>query len=155
MKPNKNSESTGSSNGEASEREVTKNEKPRRLPTPFEKRGIQEAKLWWRRFIQYIKMTQNIDLNRGTKDREKLEQYRAELEQRIEDLFIWALGESAITEMTRTVRDDKPNRMDINQLYSLIRLHFIQERNEFHSRFHKPISQPNFTREKSETAKNV
>ena len=60
-------------------------------------------------------MTQNIDLNIGTKDREKLEQYRAELEQRIEDLFIWALGESAITEITRTVRDDKPNRMDINQ----------------------------------------
>ena len=50
-----------------------------------------------------------------TTDREILEQYRAELEERIKDLFIWALGESAITEMTRTVRDNDPNKMDINQ----------------------------------------
>ena len=37
------------------------------LPT-FEKRGIQEAKLWWRRFTQYIKMTQNIDPRRNLHD---------------------------------------------------------------------------------------
>ena len=43
-----------------------------------------------------------------TTDREILEQYRAELEERIKDLFIWALGESAITEMTPTVRDNHP-----------------------------------------------
>ena len=70
-------------------------------------------------------MTQNIDLNIMTTDIEILDQYRDELEQRIKDLFIWALGESAITEMTRTVRDNDPNRMDINQVYSLFRLHFI------------------------------
>ena len=63
-----------------------------------------------------------------TTDREILEKYRAESEQRIKDLFIWTLGESAITEMTRTVRDNHPNRMDINQLYSSFRLHFIPER---------------------------
>ena len=63
-----------------------------------------------------------------------LEQYREELEQRIKDLFIWALGESAITERTKTVRDNDTNRMDINQLYSLFQLHFISERNKFHSR---------------------
>ena len=97
------------------------------LPT-FEKRGIQEDKLLWRRFTQYIKTTQNIDLNIMTTDRERLERYRDELEQRIKDLFLWALGESAITEMTRTVRDNDPNRMDINQLYSLFRLHFIHSR---------------------------
>ena len=39
------------------------------LPT-FEKLGIQEAKLWWRRCTQYIQMTQNIDLNKKTTDRE-------------------------------------------------------------------------------------
>ena len=60
--------------------------------------------------------------------------YRNDLEHRIKDLFIWALGESAITEMTRTVRDNDRNRMDINQLYSLFRLHFKPERNLFHSR---------------------
>ena len=79
-------------------------------------------------------MTQNIDLNELTTDREILPNYRDDLEHRIKNLFIWALGESAITEMTRTVRDNDPNKMDINQLYSLFRLHFIPERNKFHSR---------------------
>ena len=46
----------------------------------FEKKAIQEAKLWWRRFIQYVKMTQKIDLNRMTTDKEIIEDYREELE---------------------------------------------------------------------------
>ena len=53
--------------------------------------------------------------------------------------------------MTRTVQDNDPNRMDINQLYSLFRLHFFPERNKFHSRavfFGIP-------REKSETDEDV
>ena len=78
-------------------------------------------------------MTQNINLNIITIDREILEQYRAELEQRIKDLFIWASSESTITEKTRTVRDNDPNRKDINQLASLFRLHFIPEGNKFYS----------------------
>ena len=67
-----------------------------------EKRGIQKAKLCWRRFTQYIKMTRNIDVNIMTTDREILEQYRAELEQWIKDLFIRALGESTITDTDRS-----------------------------------------------------
>ena len=46
----------------------------------FEKKTIQEAKLWWRRFIQYVKTTQKIDLNRMTTDKEIIEEYREELE---------------------------------------------------------------------------
>ena len=61
-------------------------QKPKRyqkitLPT-FEKRGIQEAKLWWRQFTQYIKITQNNDLNIMTTDCEILENYRDDLEHR-------------------------------------------------------------------------
>ena len=111
MENQKSSKRTGSSSGEISERANRKTEKSNRkitLPT-FEKRGIQEAKLWWRRFTQYIKMTQNIDLSDMTTDREILQNYRDDLENRIKDLFIWALGESAITEMTRTVRDNDTN----------------------------------------------
>ena len=95
-------------------------------------------------------MTQNIDLNETTTDREILPNYRDDLEHRIKDLFIWALGESAITEMTRTVRDIDPNKMDLNQLYSLFQLHFIPERNKFHRRDFFGI-----TREKHETAEDV
>ena len=86
-----------------------------------------------------------------TTDREILENYRDDLVHRIKDLFIWALGESAITEMTRTVRDNDPNRMDIKQLYSLFRLHFILERNKFHSR----ADFFGITREKHESAEDV
>ena len=153
MESQKSSESTSSSSGEVPERANAKTEKTHQkitLPTS-EKRGIQEAKLWWRRFTQYRKMTQNTDLNEMTTDREILPNYRDDLEHRIKDLFIWALGESAITEMTRTVRDNDPNKMDINQLYSLFRLHFIPERNKFHSR----ADFFGITREKHETAEDV
>ena len=72
-------------------------------------------------------------------DRETITDDKDDLEHRtlkisnIEDLFIWALGESAITEMTRAVRENDPNNKDIYQQYSLFRLRFIPERNNFHS----------------------
>ena len=153
MDNQKATESTGSSSGEISEKTNSKTEKTHQkitLPT-FEKRGIQEAKLWWRRFTLYFKMTQNIDPNIMTTDREILQNYGNDLEHRIKDIFIWALGESAVTEMTRTVRDNDPNRMDINQLYSLFRLHFIPEQNKFHSR----ADFFGITKEKHETAEDV
>ena len=55
-----------------------------RLPI-FEKKTIQEAKLRWRRFFQYVKMTQTKDLNRMTIDKEIIEEYREELEIKIKD----------------------------------------------------------------------
>ena len=77
MENQKATESAGSSNGEIHERANSKTEKtPKNYLTNIRKRGIQEAKLWWRRFTQYIKMTQNIDLNIMTTDREILENYR-------------------------------------------------------------------------------
>ena len=68
MENQKANESAGSSRGEIPERANSKTEKAHHkiTLTTFEKRGIQEAKLWWRRFTQYIKMTQNIDLNTMT-----------------------------------------------------------------------------------------
>ena len=69
----------------------------------------------------------NYDFNEMTLERKILQQYRYELGHRFKD----PLGESAITEMTRNVRDNDPNRMDFNQLYSLFRLYFIG--NKFHS----------------------
>ena len=57
-------------------------------------------------------MTQNNDLNVMTNDRENPQEHRDDLEHRMKDLFIWALGESVITEMTRTARDKDPNKME-------------------------------------------
>ena len=80
-------------------------------------------------------------------DKEILPQFRDELE----DIFIWALGEAAVTGMTKTVRDTDPHMMSINQLYALFRLHFIPERNKFHSR----ADFFGITREPNETAEDV
>ena len=124
----KSLESTSSSKGKnTAERANAKNETTHQnitLPT-FEKRGLQEAKLWWRSFTQNIEMTQNIDFNEMTADREILQRYIDDLEHRINDLFIWALGETVEAEMTRTVRNSDPNNTDMNQLFSLFPLHFI------------------------------
>ena len=81
MDNQKATETTGSSSGEISEMTNSKTEKTRQKITlsSFEKLGIQESKLWWRRFTQCIKMTQNIDLNIMTTDRETLQNYRDDL----------------------------------------------------------------------------
>ena len=90
-------------------------------------------------------MTQDIDLTNMTTDKEITPEFQEELEVKIKDIFIWALSEAAVTEMTKTVRDNDPNKMIINQLYTLFRLHFIPERNKFHSRadFFGIVREPN------------
>ena len=50
-------------------------------------------------------MTREIDSSWITNSKEILLQYRDQLEEEIKDVFIWAIGQSAITEMTKTVRE--------------------------------------------------
>ena len=66
-----------------------------------------------------------------TNDREIPKEHSDELEQRKKDVFIWALGESVITEMTRAVRDNDAKKMEINHLYSLF--DYISHRNGINS----------------------
>ena len=55
-----------------------------KLPFPIlEKNDHTSAKLWWRN------------------SKEILPQFREQLEEEIKDVFIWAIGQSAITEMTK------------------------------------------------------
>ena len=77
---------------------------------------------------------QDKDLTIKQNDKKFLAQYRKQVEIKIKEIFIWALGEAAVTEMTKTVRDNDPTKMSKNQLYSLLRLHFIPERDKFHIR---------------------
>ena len=69
-----------------------------------------------------------------TNDKEILEEFRERLELEIKDTFVWALGDAAIQEMTRTVRGREPTTLPLRRLYSLFRIHFIPERNKYHSR---------------------
>ena len=105
------------------------------LPIPIlEKNDHTSAKLWWRKFVQYIKMTCDIDLSTMTNSKEILPQFRERLEEEIKYVFIWAIGQSAITEMTKTVREKEPNSLPSYRLYTLFRLHVIPERDKQHSR---------------------
>ena len=69
-----------------------------------------------------------------TNSKEVLPRYRDQLEEKIKDVFIWAFGQSALTEMTKTVRESEPNSLPLDRFYALFRLHFIPERNKHHSR---------------------
>ena len=100
----------------------------------LEKNDHTGPKSWWRKFVQYIKMTGDIDLSKMTNSKEILAQFRAQLEDEIKNVFIWAIGQSAITKMTKTVRERKPNSLPLHRLYTLFRLHFIPERNKHHRR---------------------
>ena len=79
-------------------------------------------------------MTRYIDLSTMTNSREILPQFRDRLEEEIKDVFIWTIGQSAITEMTKTVSEKEPNSLPLYRLHPLCRLHFIPERNKHHSR---------------------
>ena len=103
------------------------------MPT-LEKQDCTSANMWWRKFVQYIKMTKDIDLSTMTNSKEILPQYRDQLEAEIKDIFLWAIGQNAITEMTKTVREREPSSLPLHKLYSLFRLHFTPERNVHHSR---------------------
>ena len=90
--------------------------------------------MWWRKFDQYMKMTNDIDLSTMTNSKEILRQYRDQLETDIKNNFIWAIGQNAITEMTKTDREKEPSSLPLHKLYTLFRLHFTPERNVHHSR---------------------
>ena len=85
--------------------------------------------MWWRKFVQYIKMTKDLDLSKVTNNKEKLPQYREQLETETKDIFLWAIGQNAIIEMTKTVREREPSSLPLYKLYTLFRLHFTPERN--------------------------
>ena len=105
----------------------------------LEKHDSSSANLWWRKFVQYIKMTKDIDLSQMVNPKEILTQFRDQLELEIKDMFLWVIGQRALSEMTKTVREREPSTLLLHRLlvcivYSLFRLHFTPERNVQHSR---------------------
>ena len=75
------------------------------IPT-LEKQGYTSANMWWRKFVQYIKMPKHIDLSTMTNKKEVLPQFRDQLELELKDIFLWAIGQTAITERTKTVEKE-------------------------------------------------
>ena len=73
-------------------------------------------------------------MNTITTEEEGIEEIRDDMELRIKGVFIGILGEAAIVERTETVRDNNPNRMGINQVYSFFWLHYKPERSKFYTK---------------------
>ena len=99
------------------------------IPT-LEKQDQANASMWWRKFVQHIKVTKDIDMSTMTNSKEILPQYRDQLKTDIKDIFIWAIGQNAITEMTKTVREKEPSSLPLHTS----RLHFTPERKVHNSR---------------------
>ena len=100
----------------------------------MEKYDSFSGNLWWRKFVQYVKLTKDIDISSMVNSKEMLLQYREQLETEIKDIFLWAIGQNALTEMTKTVREREPSSLSLHKLYTLFRLHYTLERNVQHSR---------------------
>ena len=100
----------------------------------LEKYDSTNANLWWRKFVQYVKMTKEIDISPMVNSKEILPQYREQLETELKDIFLWAIGQNALTEMTKTVRERELSSLPLHKLYALFRLHYTPERNVQHSR---------------------
>ena len=92
------------------------------------------ASMWWRKFVQHIKMIKDIDLSTMTNSKEILPQYRDQLETDIKDIFIWSIRQNSITELTKTVKEKDSSSLPLPKFYALFRLHFTPERNAHHSR---------------------
>ena len=103
------------------------------IPT-LDKQDYTSANMWWRKFVQYIKMTKDQDLATMTNSKEILPQYRDQLEADIKEIFLWAIGQNAITEMTKTVREREPSSLTVTQTVLIIPV-------TFHSRTECPPQQ--------------
>ena len=78
----------------------------------LEKHDGSSANLCWRKFVQYIKMKE-IDISTMVNSKEILQRYREQLETELKDIFLWAIGQNARTEMTKTIREREPSgRLD-------------------------------------------
>ena len=100
----------------------------------LEKYDSTNANLWWRKFVKYVKMTKEIDISPMVNSKEILPQYGEQLETELKDIFLWAIGQNTLTEMTKTVRQREPSSLPLHKLYALFRLHYTPERNVQHSR---------------------
>ena len=67
-----------------------------------------------------------------TNSKKVLPQFCEQLELEVKDTFLWAIGQSALLEMTKTVREREPSALPLYKMYTLFRLQFTPERNVQH-----------------------
>ena len=102
------------------------------IPT-LEKQDYTNANMWWRKFVQYIKMIKDLDLSKMTNSKTNTTTVPWPIGNGDKG-HIPTIGWNAFTEMTKTVREREPSSLWLYKLYTLFRLHFTPERNVQHSR---------------------
>ena len=100
----------------------------------LEKNDSSSANLWWRKFVQFVKMTKDIDISPMVNSKKILPQYGEQLETKIKVIIIWAIGQNALTEMTKAVRETEPSSLPLHKLYTLFWLHYTPGWNVQHNR---------------------
>ena len=73
----------------------------------LEKYDNSSANLWWQKVVQFIKMTKEIGVSTLVNSKETLPQYRNQLEAENKDIFLWAIGQKALTEMYQNRKGTK------------------------------------------------
>ena len=99
----------------------------RTTPSP-EKYDNDSAYLWWHKIVQYTKVTEEIDILTMVTSKETLPQYSELLETKLKDKFLWAIGQNALTWMTKTVRKKEHSSLPLYKLYTFFQLHYTPER---------------------------
>ena len=56
-------------------------------------------------------MKKILDLSLLTNSKEILPQYRDQLEAEMKDIFLWAIGQNLVTEITKTVRERESTKL--------------------------------------------
>ena len=113
-----------------------------KVPIPyFEAVGHDGKKLfkpksWLERFDQYIERVYNTEIKpliNGTQTEITDETYK-ENETKIRKDFLWALGPTALHEMTTTEFGEKPEEMQLPRLIQVFKNYYTPLRNIYHSR---------------------
>ena len=110
----------------------------RTIPT-LEKQDYTNANMRWRKCSKYLKMIKDRDVSTMTNNKKILPPYGDQLETEIKDIILWAIGQNAVTEMTKRSKRER-ERAELTivvqtiHIHYIFRLHFTPERNVQYSR---------------------
>ena len=107
------------------------------IPT-LEKQDYTNANMWWRKCLQYLKMIKDLDVSTMTNNKKILPPYGDQLETEIKGIFLWGIGQNAVTEMTKRSERERAELTTVVQTRYIIptTLHTGEKRPTQESQFY-------------------
>ena len=90
-----------------------------------------DAELWWPRFILYMDLTQDTDVNGYIDGTTTLS---TEKETKLKKLLIWGIGQKAIHSMTRKLHNEPIQTMNTKRIIELFKNRYMSDKNLQHNR---------------------